>query len=52
MGDELSFSSLGELMENDDWEHFVGSVSEQLMLMFWTALATVSAVGIILILAL
>jgi len=39
-------------MDDDDWDHFVGSVSEQLLLMFWTALATVTAVGIILLLAL
>ena len=39
-------------MENDDWDHFVGSVSEQLMLIFWTALLTIGGVGFILILAL
>ena len=39
-------------MENDDWDHFVGSVSEQLMLIFWTALFTIGGVGFILILAL
>jgi hypothetical protein len=39
-------------MDNDDWDHFVGSVSEQLLLMFWTALFTVGGVGFILMLAL
>lgn len=38
-------------MSQDDYDHFVGSVSEQLMLMLWTSLATVGAVGFILFLA-
>lgn len=40
------------MMSQDDYDHFVGSVSEQLMLMLWTSLATVGAVSIILIIAL
>jgi hypothetical protein len=39
-------------MSKDDYDHFVGSVSEQLMLMLWTSLATVSAVCLILFIAL
>jgi hypothetical protein len=39
-------------MDNDDWDHFVGSVSEQLLLIFWTAFATLGGVGFILMLAL
>jgi hypothetical protein len=38
-------------MSEDDYDHFVGSVSEQLMLMLWTSLATVGGVGFILFLA-
>jgi hypothetical protein len=52
MGVELCLSDVGELMDNDDWDHFVGSVSEQLLLMLWTALFTVGGVGFILMLAL
>ena len=39
-------------MSEDDWDHFTGSVSEQLMLMFWTSILTVGGVGLILLLAL
>lgn len=38
-------------MSDDDYDHFVGSVSEQLTLMLWTSLATVGAVGFIMFLA-
>jgi hypothetical protein len=38
-------------MSQDDYDHFVESVSEQLMLMLWTSLATVGAVGLIMFLA-
>jgi hypothetical protein len=40
------------MMSDDDYDHFVGSVSEQLTLMLWTVLATVGAVSFILFLAL
>ena len=36
----------------DDYDHFVGSVSEQLMLMLWTCIGTLAAAGAILALAL
>jgi len=39
-------------MSDDDYDHFVGSVSEQLTLMLWTALATVGVVSLIMFLAL
>jgi hypothetical protein len=39
-------------MSDDDYDHFVGSVSEQLTLMLWTALATVGGVSFIMFLAL
>jgi hypothetical protein len=51
MGDELSISVGGIIMNEDDYDHFVGSVSEQLMLILWTSLATVSGVGLIMFLA-
>ena len=35
----------------DDYDHFVGSVSEQLMLILWTCFGTLVATGIILALA-
>jgi hypothetical protein len=35
-----------------DYDHFVESVSEQLMLMLWVSLSTLIAVGIILSIAL
>jgi hypothetical protein len=35
-----------------DYDHFVESVSEQLMLMLWTSLSTLTVVGIILAIAL
>jgi hypothetical protein len=35
-----------------DYDHFVESVGEQLLLMLWTAMATLSAVGVILWIAL
>jgi hypothetical protein len=38
-------------MSKDDYDHFVGSVSEQLTLILWTALTTVGAVAIIMFLA-
>jgi hypothetical protein len=40
------------MMSDDDYDHFVGSVSEQLTLMLWTVLATVGAVSFIIFLAL
>jgi hypothetical protein len=53
LGNELSKPDVGISMDdNDDWDHFVGSVSEQLLLILWTALATVGAVGFILLIAL
>jgi len=52
MGDNLSVSDVGGIMSEDDYDHFVGSVSEQLTLMLWTSLATVGAVSIIIFLAL
>lgn len=39
-------------MDKNDYDYFVESVSEQLILMFWTSFATLSAVGIILWIAL
>jgi hypothetical protein len=36
----------------DDYDHFVGSVSEQLMLILWTSVGTVIATCAILALAL
>lgn len=39
-------------MNDDDYDHFVGSVGEQLVLMLWTSLATVGGVGIVMFLAL
>ena len=40
-------------MENQhDYDHFVESVGEQLMLMLWTSLATLLGVGLILSIAL
>jgi hypothetical protein len=35
----------------DDYDHFVGSVSEQLMLMLWTCVGTLVVTGTILALA-
>lgn len=35
-----------------DTDHFVESVGEQLLLMLWTSIATVTAVGLILAVAL
>ena len=35
-----------------DYDHFVESVGEQLLLILWTAMATLSAVGVILWIAL
>ena len=35
-----------------DYDHFVESVGEQLLLMLWTSVATLSAVGVILWIAL
>jgi hypothetical protein len=35
----------------DDYDHFVGSVSEQLTLMLWTCVGTLVVVGSILALA-
>jgi hypothetical protein len=35
-----------------DYDHFVESVGEQLLLMLWTSVATLSGVGIILWIAL
>jgi hypothetical protein len=38
--------------QSHDYDHFVESVGEQLMLMLWTAIATLTGVGIILWIAL
>ena len=38
--------------QKHDYDHFVESVGEQLLLMLWTGLATLSAVGVILWVAL
>ena len=35
----------------DDYDYFTESISESLILMFWTSFATVSLVGIIMFLA-
>jgi hypothetical protein len=39
-------------MDKNDYDYFVESVSEQLILMFWTAFGTLVGVGIILAVAL
>lgn len=39
-------------MDNNDDYYFQESVGEQLLLMFWTSLATLVGVGIILMIAL
>jgi hypothetical protein len=39
-------------MMNDDYEYFTESVSEQLILIFWTSFVTMSVVGFILLIAL
>jgi hypothetical protein len=39
-------------MDKNDYDYFVESVSEQLVLMFWTAFGTIMAVGVILSIAL
>lgn len=39
-------------MGKNDYDYFVESVSEQLVLMFWTAFGTLVGVGIILSIAL
>lgn len=39
------------MLNDDDWDHFTESVSEQLTLMLWTALASVGGVGFIMFLA-
>ena len=38
--------------QSHDYDHFVESVGEQLMLMLWTSIATLTGVGIILWIAL
>jgi hypothetical protein len=38
--------------KEDEYEYFVESVGEQLMLMLWTSLATLTIVGVILWIAL
>ena len=38
--------------QSHDYDHFVESVGEQLMLMLWTGLATLAGVGVILWIAL
>ena len=38
--------------QKHDYDHFVESVGEQLFLMLWTGMATLSAVGVILWVAL
>jgi hypothetical protein len=42
----------GEVVNNDDYEHFTESVGEQLFLMLMTAIATMTVVGIMLAIAL
>jgi len=42
----------GEVMNNDDYEHFTESVGEQLFLMLMTAVVTMAVVGIMLAFAL
>ena len=39
-------------MDKNDYDYFVESVSEQLVLMFWTAFGTLVGVGVILAIAL
>ena len=39
-------------MENDDYDYFTMSVKESMSLIFWTALISVSAVGLLLLVAL
>lgn len=39
-------------MENDDYDYFTMSVKESVSLIFWTALISVSAVGLLLLAAL
>jgi hypothetical protein len=39
------------LVIQDDYDHFVGSVSEQLMLILWTCVGTIVVTGGILALA-
>jgi hypothetical protein len=42
----------GEVVQNDDYEHFTESVGEQLFLILMTAIATMTVVGIMLAFAL
>lgn len=39
-------------MENDDYDYFTMSVRESMSLIFWTALISLSAVGLLLLVAL
>jgi hypothetical protein len=39
-------------MDNDDYDYFTMSVKESMSLIFWTALISVSAVGLLLMVAL
>jgi hypothetical protein len=39
-------------MENDDYDYFTMSVKESMSLIFWTALISISAVGLLLLVAL
>lgn len=39
------------LVMQDEYDHFVGSVSEQLMLILWTCIGTLAVTGTILALA-
>lgn len=42
----------GEKMYHDDYERLTESVSEQLLLMLWTSVATLTAVSVIMWIAL
>ena len=38
--------------QEHDYDHFVESVGEQMLLMFWTSIATATVVGLMLVMAL
>lgn len=48
----MSWVHGGLTMDKDDYDYYVQSVSEQLMLIFWISFSTIIIVGIMLSLAL
>jgi len=47
----LACHTRGTTMDNDDYDYFTMSVKESVSLIFWTAFISVSAVGLLLLVA-